>query len=83
MDDHQSHLIQARERSPHTASCSIISIGISPEYRSPPIEVVLMGGSRNGEDAERVTQLRPMAKDTHVEVGDQRGTPGRTVGSLF
>ena len=41
-----------------------------PEYRSPPIKMVLIGGSRNAGDAERVTQLRKLAKDIQVEVGD-------------
>ena len=54
-----------------------------PEYRYPPIKMVLMGGSRNAEDAERVTQLRTLAKDIHLEVGDQCDTLGRTVRPLF
>ena len=40
-----------------------------PEYRSPPVKMVLMGGSRNAEDTERVEQLRALAKDLHLEVG--------------
>lgn len=50
-----------------------------PEYRSPPIKMVLMGGSRNAEDAERVTQLQKLAKDIHIQVGNQHETPRRTV----
>ena len=40
-----------------------------PEYRNPRVKMVLMGGSRNTEDAERVEQLRALAKDLHIEVG--------------
>jgi len=40
-----------------------------PEYHDPPIKVILMGGSRNVEDAERVKQLRTLAKELHIEVG--------------
>ena len=39
-----------------------------PEYRSPPVKMVLMGGSRNAEDAERVERLRALTKDLHLEV---------------
>ena len=41
-----------------------------PEYRSPPVKMVLMGGSRNAEDTGRVEQLRALAKDLHLEVED-------------
>jgi len=39
-----------------------------PEYRNPPVRMVLMGGSRNAEDAQRVKQLRALTKDLHLEV---------------
>ena len=39
-----------------------------PEYRNPPVKMVLMGGNRNAEDAERVKQLRALTKDLHLEV---------------
>ena len=39
-----------------------------PEYRSPPVKMILMGGSRNAEDAERVNQLRALTKDLHLQV---------------
>ena len=39
-----------------------------PEYRDPPVRMVLMGGSRNAEDAERVEQLQALAKDLHIKV---------------
>jgi len=38
-----------------------------PEYRNPPVKMVLMGGSRNDEDADRVEQLRALTKDLHIE----------------
>ena len=41
-----------------------------PEYRNPPVKMVLMGGSRNSEDAERVKQLRALTKDLQIEVGE-------------
>ena len=40
-----------------------------PEYRNPPVKMVLMGGSRNAEDAERAKQLRKLAEELHIEVG--------------
>lgn len=40
-----------------------------PEYRDPPVKMVLMGGSRNAADAERVEQLQALAKDLNIEVG--------------
>ena len=40
-----------------------------PKYRNPPVKMVLMGGSRNAEDAERVKRLRALAKELHVGVG--------------
>jgi len=39
-----------------------------PEYRNPPVKMVLMGGSRNVGDAGRVEQLRALTKDLHIEV---------------
>ena len=39
-----------------------------PEYRNLPVRMVLMGGSRNAEDAERVKQLRALVNDLHIEV---------------
>ena len=39
-----------------------------PEYRNPPVKMVLMGGSRNAEDAERVKQLRSFTKALRIEV---------------
>lgn len=38
-----------------------------PEYRNLPVKMVLMGGSRNAGDAERVEQLRALTKDLHIE----------------
>jgi len=39
-----------------------------PEYQNPPVKMVLMDGSYNAEDAERVEQLRELTKDLHLEV---------------
>lgn len=45
-----------------------------PEYKTPfggaqgGVRLVLIGGSRNEEDAARVESLRVLAKELHVEV---------------
>ena len=42
-----------------------------PEYRKggpAPAELVLVGGSRNAADAERVDNLRALAKELGIEV---------------
>lgn len=45
-----------------------------PEYRNPPVKMVLMGGSRNAGDAERVEKLRAFTKDLHIEVRRKLGS---------
>lgn len=40
-----------------------------PQYRDDKtVKLVLLGGSRNAEDADRVEQLRSVAKELKVEV---------------
>jgi alpha-1,2-mannosyltransferase len=64
-------LAQFRPEKDHRAQLLALSALLEshPEYRSPPIKMVLMGGSRNAEDAERVEQLRALSKDLNIEVG--------------
>ena len=63
-------LAQFRPEKDHRAQLLALSslLESHPEYRSPPIKMVLMGGSRNAEDAGRVQQLRALAKELRVEV---------------
>jgi alpha-1,2-mannosyltransferase len=40
-----------------------------PQYRDDKtVKLVLLGGSRNAEDAARVEQLRSMTKELKIEV---------------
>ena len=39
-----------------------------PEYRNSPVKMILVGGSRNTGDAERIEKLRTLAKDLRIEV---------------
>lgn len=39
-----------------------------PEYREAAVKLVLVGGSRNEEDAARVEGLRSLAKELEVDV---------------
>lgn len=41
---------------------------LHPEYRDPPVKLVLVGGSRNDEDAARVDGLRLLAEDLQIKV---------------
>ena len=63
-------LAQFRPEKDHRTQLLAISALLEshPEYRNPPVRMVLMGGSRNAEDAERVKQLRELAKDLRLEV---------------
>lgn len=63
-------LAQFRPEKDHRAQLLALSslLESHPEYRNPPIKMVLIGGSRNTKDAERVEQLRGLAKDLHIEV---------------
>jgi alpha-1,2-mannosyltransferase len=67
-------LAQFRPEKDHRAQLLALSslLGSHPEYRNLPIKMVLIGGSRNAEDAERVEQLRAFAKELHIEVGRRR-----------
>ena len=64
-------LAQFRPEKDHRAQLLALSslLESHPEYRDPPIKMVLMGGSRNAGDAERVEQLRALAKELCIEVG--------------
>lgn len=63
-------LAQFRPEKDHRAQLLALSslLQSHPEYRNLPIKMVLIGGSRNAEDAERVEQLHAFAKDLHIEV---------------
>ena len=43
-----------------------------PEYKSHGVKLVLIGGSRNAEDAARVDGLRKLAKELDIEVSSRR-----------
>ena len=64
-------LAQFRPEKDHRAQLLALSslLESHPEYRSPPIKMVLIGGSRNEGDAERVEKLRALAEELHIEVG--------------
>ena len=64
-------LAQFRPEKDHRAQLVALSslLNSHPEYRNPPVKMVLMGGSRNAADAERVEQLRALVKELHLEVG--------------
>jgi alpha-1,2-mannosyltransferase len=68
-------LAQFRPEKDHRTQLLALSslLEFHPEYRNPPVKMVLMGGSRNAEDAERVKQLRSFAKDLRVEVRRMNG----------
>ena len=72
-------LAQFRPEKDHRAQLLALSslLESHPECRSPSIKMVLIGGSRNAEDAERVEKLRALAKDLRIEVRTARQTTCR------
>lgn len=65
-------MLFSRPEKDHRAQLLSLSsfLELYPEYRDPPVKLVLIGGSRNDEDAARVDGLRLLAKDLGIEVRD-------------
>ena len=63
--------VQLRPEKDHRTQLLALSslLESHPEYTNPPVKMVLMGGSRNAEDAERVEQLQKLTEDLYIEVG--------------
>ena len=67
--DSQSRPIQARERSPHAAACSILSIGISPR--------IPQSANQDGVDGRKSQRRRRRAGDATSNIGKRYSPGGR------